>query len=96
MIDRWIHQLNYNKASTACQVPLARAIKQALNVPVIAVGRLDEPSLANAVIGNEDADLVAVGRGMLRNPHWTLEAAYQLRKEIDFPKQYVLGFPSIK
>ncbi|MEF2966620.1 NADH:flavin oxidoreductase/NADH oxidase [Paenibacillus sp. M1] len=80
----------------AYQVPLAREIRQALDVPVIAVGRLDEPSLANAVIGNEDADLVAVGRGMLRNPHWTLEAATALRKEIELPKQYALGFPRIK
>ncbi|MGM0877835.1 MAG: NADH:flavin oxidoreductase/NADH oxidase [Bacillota bacterium] len=77
----------------AYQVPLARAIKQELNIPVIAVGRLDEPVLANAVIGNEDADLVAVGRGMLRNPYWTLEAATLLRKETDLPKQYVYGFP---
>lgn len=78
------------------QVPLAREIKHGLNVPVIAVGRLDEPVLANAVIGNEDADLVAVGRGMLRNPYWTLEAATQLNKETDIPKQYRFGFPSSK
>lgn len=77
----------------AYQVPLARAIKEALNVPVIAVGRLDEPSLANSVIGNEDADLVAVGRGMLRNPYWALEAATVLKKEIEVPQQYVTGFP---
>ncbi|MBT2734874.1 NADH:flavin oxidoreductase/NADH oxidase [Bacillus sp. ISL-7] len=77
----------------AYQVPLARAIKQALNIPVIAVGRLDEPSLANSVIGNEDADLVAVGRGMLRNPYWTLEAAAVLHKEIEIPRQYTPGFP---
>jgi 2,4-dienoyl-CoA reductase-like NADH-dependent reductase (Old Yellow Enzyme family) len=77
----------------AYQVPLARAIKQELNIPVIAVGRLDEPVLANAVIGNEEADLVAVGRGMLRNPYWALEAAAFLRKETALPKQYVPGFP---
>jgi NADPH2 dehydrogenase len=77
----------------AYQVPLARAIKEALNVPVIAVGRLDEPSLANSVIGNEDADLVAVGRGMLRNPYWALEAATVIKQEIEVPKQYVTGFP---
>lgn len=52
-----------------------------MNVPVIAVGRLDEPVLANAVIGNEEADLVAVGRGMLRNPYWTLEAGVELQKD---------------
>ncbi|MDN4494726.1 NADH:flavin oxidoreductase/NADH oxidase [Ureibacillus aquaedulcis] len=76
----------------AYQVPLARDIKNALDVPVIAVGRLDDPILANAVIGNEDADLVAVGRGMLRNPHWALEAATILKKETQIPEQYVRGF----
>lgn len=79
----------------AYQVPMARTIKEALNVPVIAVGRLDEPSLANSVIGNEEADLVAVGRGMLRNPYWTLEASTVLQKEIELPKQYIPGFPRI-
>lgn len=77
----------------AYQVPLARKIKAALNVPVIAVGRLDDPVLANAVIGNEEADLVAVGRGMLRNPYWTLEAGVALKKDVPVPVQYVRGFP---
>ncbi|MDT9717540.1 NADH:flavin oxidoreductase/NADH oxidase [Paenibacillus sp. ClWae2A] len=76
----------------AYQVPLAKAIKEALDVPVIAVGRLDDPTLANAVIGNEEADLVAVGRGLLRNPYWALEAASALRKTTDVPKQYTTGF----
>lgn len=76
----------------AYQVPLARKLKEALNVPVIAVGRLDDPILANAVIGNEEADLVAVGRGMLRNPYWALDAAAKLKKEINEPKQYERGF----
>ena len=67
----------------AYQVPMARKIKEARHVPVIAVGRLEDPALANAVIGNLEADLVAVGRGMLRNPNWTLEAAHQLKKEIE-------------
>lgn len=43
------------------QVPLARAIKQALDVPVIAVGMLDNPILAKSIIANADADLVAIG-----------------------------------
>ncbi|MUG45852.1 NADH:flavin oxidoreductase/NADH oxidase [Paenibacillus woosongensis] len=76
----------------AYQVPLAREIKASLDIPVIAVGRLEDPILANAVIGNEDADLVAIGRGMLRNPYWTLEAAAALKQEIPVPKQYTTGF----
>lgn len=74
------------------QVPLAREIKRALNVPVIAVGRLESPQLANAVVGNEEADLIAVGRGMLRNPYWALEASMQLNKETAIPKQYAVSF----
>ena len=76
----------------AYQVPLAREIKAALNIPVIAVGRLDDPTLANAVVGTEDADLVAIGRGMLRNPYWALEAAASLKKETTLPRQYTSGF----
>ncbi|MCP1148708.1 MULTISPECIES: NADH:flavin oxidoreductase/NADH oxidase [Bacillus] len=89
-----IPAMNRPGTHAAYQVPLAREIKKALNVPVIAVGRLDDPILANAVVGTEDADLVAVGRGMLRNPYWALEAAKQLRKSTDelVPKQYEAGF----
>lgn len=76
----------------AYQAPLARKIKEALEVPVMAVGRLDDPILANTIIGNEEADLIAIGRGMLRNPYWALEAAKQLRKETAIPKQYTAGF----
>jgi NADPH2 dehydrogenase len=76
----------------AYQVPLAKGIKEAIDVPVIAVGRRDDSILANAVIGNEEADLVAVGRGLLRNPYWALEDASKLSKEIQIPKQYTTGF----
>lgn len=76
----------------AYQVPLAKGIKEALDIPVMAVGRLDDPILANAVIGNEEGDLIAVGRGLLRNPYWALEAASQLRIANPIPKQYTTGF----
>ncbi|MCO7127226.1 NADH:flavin oxidoreductase/NADH oxidase [Sporolactobacillus shoreicorticis] len=76
----------------AYQVPFAREVRKAVGTPVIAVGRLDDPALANAVIGNEDAELVAVGRGMLRNPYWTLEAAAKLHKDTNVPMQYLTGF----
>lgn len=74
------------------QVPFARVIKQALNCPVIAVGNLDDPLLAEAVLGNGDADLVAVGRGMLRDPYWTLHAAEALKEKVQVPSQYVRAF----
>ncbi|AEC02431.1 NADPH dehydrogenase [Parasphaerochaeta coccoides] len=57
------------------QVPLARAVKDALGLPVMVVGILDAPDLAEYVLQNGDADLVCIGRALLRNPNWPLEAA---------------------
>ncbi|MXQ54157.1 NADH:flavin oxidoreductase/NADH oxidase [Shimazuella alba] len=74
------------------QVPYARAIKQALSIPVIAVGILDDPILAEATIANEDADLVAVGRAMLRDPYWALHALKGEERKSLIPKQYERGF----
>jgi NADPH2 dehydrogenase len=71
------------------QVPFARKIREAVNVPVIAVGMLEDPALADSIIGNEDADFVAIARGMLRNPYWATHAAVTLRDEpVNIPQQY--------
>lgn len=74
------------------QVPFAKAVKDALDVPVIAVGILEEPALAEAVVANGDAELVAIGRGMLHDPYWALHAANHLRVEVEIPRQYRRGF----
>ena len=53
---------------------LAREVKEAVNVPVIAVGRFTEPALADAVIARKDADLVAFGRQFLADPDFLTKA----------------------
>jgi len=70
------------------QVPFARAIKDALQVPVIAVGMLEDPKLAEATIANEDADLVAVARGMLRDPYWATHAIQAVKGKVNPVKPY--------
>ncbi len=50
------------------QVPLARAVKQAVGIPVIAVGLITDFEQAEAIVGTGDADLVALARGMLYDP----------------------------
>lgn len=74
------------------QVPFAERIKQEIGTPVIAVGRLDYPQLAESVLGNEQADLIAVGRGSLRNPYWANEASLYLEKKPITPKPYDRAF----
>lgn len=73
------------------QVPFASAFKEALNVPVMAVGMLEDFSLAEATVANHDADLVAVGRGMLNDPYWALHAERQLVGEVHPPTPYERG-----
>jgi NADPH2 dehydrogenase len=74
------------------QVPYARAIKEALDVPVIAVGVLDDPAVAEATLANGDADLVAIGRGILRDPYWPLHALEAEERNTLIPKQYKPAF----
>ncbi|TCZ77809.1 NADH:flavin oxidoreductase/NADH oxidase [Paenibacillus albiflavus] len=88
-------KIKFSGHSPAYQVPFARAIKQALNVPVIAVGNLDQPEVAESVLVNEDADLIAIGRGMLRDPYWAVHALHQLGDhQVEPVKQYKRGYPS--
>jgi len=48
----------------------AEAIKEAAKVPVIAVGRLNDPLIAEQFVAQGKADIVAVGRQMLADPEW--------------------------
>jgi len=73
------------------QVPFARAYKEALDVPIIAVGILEDPALAEAVVANEDADLIAIGRGMLNDPYWGIHAEKALDHTVSAPEQYARG-----
>ncbi|MCU7557860.1 NADH:flavin oxidoreductase/NADH oxidase [Macrococcus capreoli] len=73
------------------QVPFAKRFKEKFDVPVIAVGILDNPETAEMTLRNDDADLVAVGRGMLNDPYWAIHAVKALRDDITVPKQYERG-----
>jgi 2,4-dienoyl-CoA reductase-like NADH-dependent reductase (Old Yellow Enzyme family)/NADPH-dependent 2,4-dienoyl-CoA reductase/sulfur reductase-like enzyme len=54
-------------------IKYAAAIKQAVGVPVIAVGRLDDRALAESVVAGGSADLVLLGRGLVADADWTLK-----------------------
>jgi 2,4-dienoyl-CoA reductase (NADPH2) len=48
----------------------AAAVKKAVDVPVIAVAKLDNPALAAAAIAAGKCDLIALGRQLLCDPYW--------------------------
>lgn len=77
------------------QVSFSKDIRNALALPTIAVGMLSAPDLAEYVLQSGSADFIAVGRGMLRNPNWLLEAALAHQKEffLEVPEYLRRGFP---
>lgn len=78
--------------SPGYQVPLARAVKEVLNMPVMSVGVLGDAELAERVVADGDAELVAIGRPMLRNPYWAVDALRTLDGKAEVVKQYERGY----
>jgi 2,4-dienoyl-CoA reductase-like NADH-dependent reductase (Old Yellow Enzyme family) len=70
------------------QVPYAQRIKSEIGITTIAVGAITEPKQAEMIVANGQADLVAIARGFLFNPHWAWAAAAELNASIRLPRQY--------
>lgn len=77
------------------QVPLARRVKAAVDIPVVAVGLITEAEQAEAILGTGDADLVALARAMLYDPRWPWHAAARLGAQVKAPPQYWRSQPAI-
>jgi 2,4-dienoyl-CoA reductase-like NADH-dependent reductase (Old Yellow Enzyme family) len=75
------------------QVPLARAVKQAVQMPVVAVGLITEFEQAEAIVGTGDADLIAIARAILYDPRWPWHAAAQLGAHVRAPSPYLRSQP---
>ncbi len=75
------------------QVPLARRVKAATRMPVIAVGLITGFEQADAIIGTGDADLIALARAIVFNPRWPWHAAAHLGATVRAPDQYLRSQP---
>jgi 2,4-dienoyl-CoA reductase-like NADH-dependent reductase (Old Yellow Enzyme family) len=75
------------------QVPLARAVKQRVGIPVVAVGMITDFDHAEAIVATGDADLIALARGILYDPRWPWHAAAHLGASVSAPPQYLRSQP---
>lgn len=77
------------------QVPLAERVRREAGVRTGAVGLITEPAQADAVVREGKADLVLLGRQLLRDPYWPLRAAHELghSAEAPWPVQYLRARP---
>ncbi len=70
------------------QVQFAEAIRKEAGIPTGAVGSITDPHQAEAIIASGQADMVFIGREMLRNPYWANAAAIALNTKPVRPSQY--------
>lgn len=80
-------------AAPGFQVPFAARIRRETGLPVAAVGLITEAAQAEALVAGGEADLVLVGREILRNPYWPLQAAQALGVAAAWPAQYLRALP---
>jgi 2,4-dienoyl-CoA reductase-like NADH-dependent reductase (Old Yellow Enzyme family) len=76
-------------AGPGFQVPFAERVRREAGVMSGAVGMITAPEQADQIIRNGQADVVLLARELLRDPYWPLRAAYELRQEGPWPKQYL-------
>lgn len=74
------------------EVPYAETIRKAAGIPTGAVGLITEPVHAEEILRNGRADLIFLGRELLRDPYWPYRAARKLGAEIEIPRQYERGW----
>jgi 2,4-dienoyl-CoA reductase-like NADH-dependent reductase (Old Yellow Enzyme family) len=69
------------------QVALAARVRRGAAIPTAAVGLITEPDQAEAILAEGSADVVALGRALLRDPQWPLRAAHALGADVEWPPQ---------
>lgn len=74
------------------QVKRAEHIKHETGMSVGAVGVITNGGQAEEILQNERADMVFIGRALLRNPYWAKAAADELQEELTAPSQYERGW----
>lgn len=77
------------------QVPYAEAIRRKADIPTAAVGLITSGRQAEEILQNERADLVMLGRELLRDPYWPRRAAQELGLSLPGPEQYKRAWETI-
>lgn len=74
------------------QVKFSEIIREKCKIPTIAVGLIKDLDHVEEILCNNRADLIALGRELLREPSWVLNNAYRTHERIKYPEQYVRGY----
>jgi 2,4-dienoyl-CoA reductase-like NADH-dependent reductase (Old Yellow Enzyme family) len=81
-------------AGPGFQTVFAERIRHEAGIPTAAVGLITSPAQADHIIRTGQADVVLLGRELLRNPYWPLAAARELGQTAAWPLQYLRAAPA--
>ena len=84
-----------NPVTPAYNAPLAEKVKREAGIATRAVGLIAAPKQAEAIVAEGKADMVALARAMLDNPHWGWNAALELGADVARPPQYARVAPKL-
>jgi 2,4-dienoyl-CoA reductase-like NADH-dependent reductase (Old Yellow Enzyme family) len=76
------------------QTEFAERIRKEAGIPTATVGLITSAAQADHIIRSGQADMVLLGREILRNPYWPLAAAKELGQATTWPKQYLRAAPA--
>jgi NADPH2 dehydrogenase len=76
-------------------VQFAEKVKREAGIATRTVGLIAAPKQAEAIIAEGKADMVALARAMLDDPHWGWRAAHVLGADVARPKQYQRAAPKV-
>lgn len=74
------------------QVFISKEIRKVVGIQTATVGLVNDPLLADQIIRDGEADIVLLGRELLRNPTWPIQAAINLGFSAPIPFQYQRGY----
>lgn len=74
--------------SRGYQIPFARRIREEAKIQTGGLGLITDPQHADEIITSGQADLVFIGRELLREPYWAIKAQHFMGEEPAWPTQY--------
>jgi 2,4-dienoyl-CoA reductase-like NADH-dependent reductase (Old Yellow Enzyme family) len=86
--SRWPSEPGFN-------VPIAERVRRESGIPTRAVGMIVSPKQAEAIVADGKADMIAMARAFLDDPHWGWHAAQSLSAEVARPLQYARTAPKL-
>jgi NADPH2 dehydrogenase len=86
--SRWPSEPGFN-------VPVAERVRREIGIPVRVVGMIAGAMQAEEIVATGKADMVALARAFLDDPHWAWHAAQTLGSDVTRPPQYLRAGPAL-